>query len=177
MRDFVVEKGTAAFGTRLRRLSERLDRDVRELYRRHGFSFEPSWFPVFTALSELGPMSVGDLAERMGISHPAVSQIRAKLLKAGLVRVRADAGDQRRQMLQLTEKGKALVEKLRPLWTAITETTEQLCRESAPQLLHQLTKIEAALDDRSLIDRVARDPAKKTKRAPRAKGDKANANP
>ena len=55
------------------------------------------------------------------------------------MRVRADAADQRRQMLQLTEKGRALVNRLRPLWAAITQATEQLCRESAPQLLAQLT--------------------------------------
>jgi hypothetical protein len=42
MKDFVTEKGAAAFGTRLRRISERLDRDVRELYRLHGHNFEPS---------------------------------------------------------------------------------------------------------------------------------------
>jgi DNA-binding MarR family transcriptional regulator len=176
MRDFVIDKGTSAFGTRLRRLSERLDRDVRELYRLNGIEFEPSWYPVVIALAEIGPMSVGDLATRMRITHAAVSQIRAKLLKAGLVRVRADADDQRRQMLQLTEKGRALTNRLGPLWAAIAQTTERLCRDHAPELLAQLTAVDAALDQRSLLDRVTDVTARKIKRA-RIKGEKADASP
>lgn len=155
MNDFIAGKGHAAFGTRLRRLSERLDRDVRELYRAHGLDFEPSWFPVFVALSEVGAMSVGELAAHMRITHAAVSQIRGRLLKDGLVRVRADAADHRRQMLQLTERGEALIERLRPLWRAIAEVTEGLSRQHSPKLLEELSAFEAALDQRSLFARVS----------------------
>lgn len=154
MSDFVARKGHAAFGTRLRRLSERLDRDVRELYRARGIDFEPSWFPVFASLSEMGAMSVGELAAHMRITHAAVSQIRGRLLKNGMVRVRADASDHRRQMLQLTERGDALAERLRPLWRAIADVTEALNRQFAPQLLVELSALEAALDQRSLFVRV-----------------------
>jgi MarR family transcriptional regulator, organic hydroperoxide resistance regulator len=155
MSDFIKGKGHAAFGTRLRRLSERMDRDVRELYRAQGLDFEPSWFPVFAALSELGAMSVGELATHMRITHAAVSQIRGRLLKDGLVRVRADASDHRRQMLQLTERGQALVERLRPLWSAIADVTETMNRRHSPKLLAELNAFEAALDRRSLFARVS----------------------
>lgn len=154
MNDFIKSKGHGAFGTRLRRLSERMDRDVRELYRAHGFDFEPSWFPVFAALSELGAMSVGELAAHMRITHAAVSQIRGRLLKDGLVRVRADAADHRRQMLQLTERGEALAERLRPLWRTIAEVTEALNQQVSPKLLAELSAFEGALDQRSLFVRV-----------------------
>jgi len=167
MSDFVIEKGTAAFGTRLRRLSERLDRDVRELYRRHGHDFEPSWFPVFVALAEEGPMSVGGLAGRMGISHAAVSQIRGKLSKAGLVHARADVADHRRQLLQLTARGRALAKRLAPLWAMIARATDEICRERAPRLLQQLEALEAALDERSLLDRVV--PRRRVRSPSRAK--------
>src|SRR5262245_35499547 len=176
MRDLAAEKGTAAFGTRLRRLSERLDRDVRALYRAHSIDFEPSWFPVFVALSEAGPMSVGELAERMGITHAAVSQIRGKLIKAGLVRVRADVSDARRQMLQLTERGQALVKRLKPLWAGVAQATDALCKQYAPQLLQQMSALEAALDERSLFERVAGDSAR-AKRAGQLRGEKRYASP
>jgi DNA-binding MarR family transcriptional regulator len=157
MSDFITDKGSAAFGTRLRRLSERLDRDVRELYREQGVEFEPSWYPVVVSLDEIGPMSVGELASDMHISHAAVSQIRGKLLKSGLVIGRADMADHRRQMLRLTRKGQALVDRLRPLWKAIARVTEELNRLHSPHLLSELTALEAALDDRSLFDRVSDD--------------------
>ena len=76
---------------------------MREIYRARGIEFEPSWFPIFAALEELGPLSVGEVAARTGVSHAAVSQIRAKLLAEGLIVVKADAADQRRQMLQVSE--------------------------------------------------------------------------
>lgn len=155
MSDFITGKGSAAFGTRLRRLSERLDRDVRELYRAQGVDFEPSWYPVVIALDEIGAMSVGELASHMHISHAAVSQIRGKLLKSGLVAVRDDTTDHRRQMLRLTRKGQVLVERLRPLWKAIAHVTEQLNRLHAPHVLRELMALESALDDRSLFDRVS----------------------
>ena len=154
MADFVKGRGVGAFGTRLRRLSERLDRDIRELYRARGIDFEPSWFPVFAAIDELGPLSVGDMAAYTGVSHAAVSQIRAKLLYEGLIVVKADDADLRRQMLHMTPKGKALLSRMRPLWRAIAEATEALCEESSPNILRDLDGVEAALDRTNMQKRV-----------------------
>ena len=50
MRDYIRQRGAAAFGTRLRRLSERLDREVQAIYRERAIAFEPRWFPIVTAL-------------------------------------------------------------------------------------------------------------------------------
>lgn len=154
MSDFIKGRGVGAFGTRLRRLSERLDRDIREAYRARGIEFEPTWFPVFAALDELGPRSVGELAAHTGVSHAAVSQIRGKLLYEGWIVVKADSADLRRQMLQITPKGRVLIARLRPLWRAIAEATEALCKESAPNILTNLDGIEAALDRTSMLQRV-----------------------
>src|ERR1700749_3152951 len=60
MTDIIREQGTAAFGTRLRRLSERLDRQVQALYRAHDVGFEPRWYPVVTMLHAHGGLSVGE---------------------------------------------------------------------------------------------------------------------
>jgi DNA-binding MarR family transcriptional regulator len=100
-------------------------------------------------------MSVGELAERMKISHAAVSQIRGKLTKARLVAARADVVDHRRQLLQLTARARSLAERLTPLWAAIARTTDEICRAHAPRLLQQLDALEAALDESSLLDRVS----------------------
>ncbi len=153
MSDFVREKGVAAFGTRLRRLSERLDREVQGLYRAAGLDFEPRWYPVVTALMERGPATVGALAESIGVSHAAVSQVRASLAERGLVRTECDPHDHRRQILALTESGMAAVERLRPLWRAVTAATNELCEE-APALLAGLEGLESALARKGLGARV-----------------------
>jgi len=155
MTDYIRQKGTAAFGTRLRRLSERLDRQVLALYREHDSAFQPRWFAVVNALCDQGVMSVGEIASLLGITHAAVSQLRGELIKAGLVQVRSDPSDGRRQLLELSSAGKRTVVKLQPLWTAIAAATEALCAEVAPRLLDDLGRIEDAVEHKSIAVRTA----------------------
>jgi DNA-binding MarR family transcriptional regulator len=152
--DFVRQKGTAAFGTRLRRLSERLDREVEAIYRAHGVAFQPRWFPVISALAEEGEASVGELAAKLGITHVAISQVRGELIAQGLIRVKSDPADKRRQLLALSPKGRRYAEKLSPLWRTIAVATDALLASAAPNLLTALGKIEAALDAQSMIERL-----------------------
>jgi DNA-binding MarR family transcriptional regulator len=154
--DFIRQKGSTAFGTRLRRLSQGLDRQVEELYRANGVEFQPRWFPVITALIEHGEASVGELASMIGITHAAISQVRSELIAAGLVRVKPDTADKRRQLLALSPKGKRYAEDLAPLWHAIAAATDALLAEAAPQLLTVLDKLEAALSAQPMAERVTK---------------------
>jgi MarR family transcriptional regulator, organic hydroperoxide resistance regulator len=155
MPDYIQQKGPAALGTRLRRLSEQMDREIQNVYGEYDLGFEPRWFPIVSALSEYGPLSVGDLADLIGVSHPAVSQLRVELVNARLVRCKADPTDGRRQLIVLTPGGKRQVSKLRPIWDAITEATKQLCSEAAPHFLNEIDRIEAALREKSMKTRVS----------------------
>jgi len=167
MADFIRQKGTAAFGTRLRRLSERLDREVEAIYAAHGVAFQPRWFPVISALAEKGEASVGELAAMIGITHAAISQVRGELITAGLIRVKTDPADKRRQLLTLSVKGQRYAETLAPVWRAITAATEALLAGAAPGLIATLDRIESALDTQSMIERVGA-PAPQTKRGKHA---------
>ncbi|MFI4902505.1 MAG: MarR family winged helix-turn-helix transcriptional regulator [Burkholderiales bacterium] len=170
MRDYIRQRGTAAFGTRLRRLSERVDREVQAIYRERALAFEPRWFPIVSALHAHRTLSVGDLAELIGVTHAAVSPLRAELIAAGLVRTRPDRADQRRLLVELTPGGRRMVARLLPLWTAIADGTALLCAEAAPDLLDELDRIEAALGERSLKDRVALALDAEARNAPPAQG-------
>ena len=151
--DFVRDPDVRAFGTRLRRLSERIDREVQEIYREAGVGFEPRWFAVVAALRE-GPASVGELAGRIGVTHAAVSQVRGALAEQGLLQARTDAADQRRQVLELTEAGRQTAARLEPLWDAIAAATRDLLQETAPSLSDEMRRVEAALGERGLKARV-----------------------
>src|ERR1700722_15119766 len=90
--DYLATHGINALGSRLRRLLERLDRDVAAIYRAANICFEARWFPVFIALHDNGPLTVGALSERLGVTHAAISQGRAALGAEGLIAAtRADA--------------------------------------------------------------------------------------
>ena len=143
------------FGSRLRRLLERMDREVLAVYRAAGERFEPRWYGVFAALRDDGPLTVGDLSARLGISHAAVSQIRARLEAEGLIRGRTDPRDGRRQVLSLTEQGDETATRLAPLWSAIAAAVGDILATHAPTLPADLDGLERAIEQRSLAARVA----------------------
>lgn len=147
-------RDTVALGSRLRRLVDRLDRDVAAVYRAAGVRFEPRWYPVFIALRDDGPLTVGELAERLGVTHAAVSQVRTALEGEGLIASRPDPDDGRRQTLSLTARGRKSAERLQPLWSAILATSDRLLADEAPGLLRALDRLEAALDRRGFQARL-----------------------
>src|SRR5437868_4221001 len=116
--DYSRAAGGAALGARLRRLSERLDRDATRIYARQGIRFEQRWFGVLNQLVIHGSMSIGELAQALNITHVSVSQTSRSLATAGIVSSVTAPADARRRSLRLTAKGAALVARLAPLWSA-----------------------------------------------------------
>ena len=153
VRDYPRSQGGAAIGARLRRLSERIDREADQVYRDLGIEFEQRWFGLLNALAMSGPLSVGEIAQTLGITHAAVSQTRASLQARGLVAADADPADARRRALRLTPDGQALVARLRPTWDALNAVARELNRE-AGDAIETLERLEAALDRQSLVARL-----------------------
>lgn len=112
--------GILALGTRLQRLSERLRKEGTLVYQAHGIDFEPKWFPVIYALHLRPLLSVVEVAEEIGYTHPSTISLLKELEKIKLVRSKKDKADERKRMLELTPKGKKLVEDMQPVWQAIT---------------------------------------------------------
>ena len=159
--DYISSAGAAAIGARLRRLSERIDREAHELHTAFGVpGFEQRWFGLLNQLDLAGPLSVGELATKLGISHVSVSQSRASLERAGHIHLVADPNDGRRRHLCLTPAGRALVARLRPLWVAMADAAVELDND-AGDILEPLRKLETALDAQSLFDRTRRHLASK----------------
>ncbi|MCA3255393.1 MAG: MarR family transcriptional regulator [Alphaproteobacteria bacterium] len=150
--DYPQSRGGAALGARLRRLSERIDRDADRLYAELGVEFEQRWFGVLNQLALNGPMAVGQLADALGVSHAAISQTRASLLGKRLIEIGDDVHDARKRVLRLSADGVALVRRLAPVWGALEAVASDLAA-SAPGLIEALDRLEAALDRRSLRDR------------------------
>ena len=132
-----------------------MDREVLAVYRAAGERFEPRWYAVFAALRDQGPLTVGELSRRLGISHAAVSQIRTALEAEDLIRGAADPWDGRRQVLSLTARGRETAERLAPLWSAIAAAVGEILAEHAPTLPADLDALEQAIDRRGLAARVS----------------------
>ncbi len=150
--DFSRSQGGAAIGARLRRLSETLDYDAVRVYGALGIRFEQRWFGVLNQLDREGPLSVGDLAARLKITHVSVSQTRQSLEKAGIIVAEPDQADARRRLLTLTREGCALIASVRPLWQALDQAALALNAE-AGEAVTALDRLDDALAAGSLFDR------------------------
>jgi len=152
--DYSRDAGGAALGARLRRASERMDRDATRIYATRNMHFEQRWYGILNQLVVNGPMSIGAIADALRITHVSVSQASRSLEKAGLVVSQSVPSDARRRELALTAKGHALVAELAPLWTAFNDAAAELNAE-AGNVVALLDRLDDALDRRSLFDRIA----------------------
>lgn len=153
--DYPRSQGSAAIGARLRRLSDRLDRETGAVYVAAGVRFEQRWFGLLNQLRINGPMSVGDIATALGVTHVAVSQTRAALLRKKLVVVTADPADARRNVLRLSAAGQRLAEQLSGTWQLLNDVGRELDRE-AGGLVAAIERLERALDQEGVSARVER---------------------
>lgn len=152
--DFSRDAGGGALGARLRRLSEQIDRDATRIYAARGIEFEQRWFGPLNQIVHNGPLAVGEIAEKLHITHVSVSQAARSLEIAGLVASRPDVADGRRRVLYLTPEGHARVRELAPIWAAFQKAAATLDGE-AGGVVPILNRLDDALTRMSLFDRIS----------------------
>jgi len=148
VQDIVRELGYLTLGSRLKRIGERLQGQAQLVLEDSGISLPSSHFPLLAALDRLGPLSVGELAEAIGISQPAVTRMLDRLESEGLVKSNPPARDRRIRPVALTKAGAKLIFRAkRSVWPKIEAAVAEACAGAgaAGPLLTQLTALEAAL--------------------------------
>src|ERR1700735_4305957 len=149
--------GYLVLGSRLRRLSESFLAEINRAYQNEGIDFEASWFPVFYLLSKNDSLSIKELSEQTEVSHPAASQLITNLKNKKLVMSATCTDDGRRQLVQISDKGRQLLEQMLPSWDATLLAMDELlvdepgCRE----LLPAISSIESAFRSANLADRIS----------------------
>ena len=154
--NFYESLGFLVFGSRLRRLSEAFLSEVNKTYQAAGIDFDASWFPVFYLLSQTDSLSIKELSEATGVSHPAASQLVTNLKSKKLLKTTTASDDGRRQMVQLTKAGHALLEKIIPVWEALRLTMEELvlAEPECAHILPAISSIEKTFRAVSLSDKI-----------------------
>lgn len=154
--DFIASLGFLAIGSRMRRLTDMMWRDVREIYEEYDIEFEPRWFPVFCLLSQNDAVTISEIARELGYTHPAVVQIANAMEKKQLVRSTQQDGDKRTRALTLTSHGRELLKKIQPAWDEIRAGVEEICVSASADLLSTLARMEEAVQEEPLTVRAAR---------------------
>ena len=140
--NFYESLGHLVLGSRLRRLSEAFLSEINKTYQAAGIEFDASWFPVFYLLSKNESLSIKELSDTTGVSHPAASQLVANLKSKKLLKTTTCTDDGRRQLVQLTKAGHALLERILPVWEALSLTMNELVM-AEPECQHLLPAIAA----------------------------------
>ena len=80
------------------------------MIRRAGIRLDRALFPLLIGVERLGPIGVGDLADRVGRDYTTVSRQIAKLDSLGLVARAASEKDGRVRVASITPKGKSMTD-------------------------------------------------------------------
>ncbi|WP_343615959.1 MarR family winged helix-turn-helix transcriptional regulator [Flavobacterium sp.] len=145
--NIIDESGILAISTRLQRLSEQLRKDGALVYKSYGIDFEPKWFPVIYTLHHKDTLSVVEIANEIGYTHPSTISLLKELEKLKLIRSKKDKIDERKRLIQLTSKGQELVLQMKPVWevmkSALSEITDnqnnllKAIEEAENKIMHQ----------------------------------------
>jgi len=148
--------GYLVLGSRLRRLSEGFLSEINRAYQNAGIDFDASWFPVFYLLSKNDNLSIKELSEQTEVSHPAASQLITNLKKRKLVTSVTCADDGRRQLVQLTDSGRELLQQILPMWDAVLSAMTELVNEdeACKELLPAIAALENAFRSVNLSERI-----------------------
>jgi DNA-binding MarR family transcriptional regulator len=146
--------GKMALATRLRMLSERMMEEAEQIYTLYDIELKPKWFPVFYVLSEFKKKSITSIAREIGHSHPSVSAITREMVKAGIVKESKDKKDGRKNMLELTEKGKALAVRIQVQYEDINSAVEEALSQTQHDVWKAMSEFEYLLDQKSMLERV-----------------------
>jgi DNA-binding MarR family transcriptional regulator len=152
----IDEAGILAIATRLQRLSENLRKDGSLIYKAYGVEFEPRYFPVIFVLHAKPLLSIVQLADEIGYSHPSTITLLKDLEKRGFVESKKDQHDERKRMVRLTPKGRTLVKRIQPVWQIMIRALDDLLT-TQNNLLTAITEVEARMEEQGFYQRAKKE--------------------
>lgn len=150
--NIIDESGILAISTRLQRLSEQLRKDGAMIYKSFGIDFEPKWFPVIFTLHHKKMLSVVEIANEIGYTHPSTISLLKELEKQKLIQSKKDKQDERRRLIILSPKGIELIEKMKPVWELVSKVLGEIA-DNQNHLLAAINEAEAKIAEQSFYQR------------------------
>lgn len=136
-RDTATNAETAA------RLRVAIARLARQLRQHSPGGLTPSQWSALAMVDAHGPLRIGDLAEREGVSAPTATRVVASLEEVGLLSRTSDPSDRRTSYIALTEEGRDKLESTRRLQS--TELVQRLS-DMPPQDVRRLVELLPILE-------------------------------
>ncbi|TNE55931.1 MAG: MarR family transcriptional regulator [Bacteroidetes bacterium] len=148
--DFIKTLDYAGFTARIKRLSDGLIYDARKLYEYLDIGIEPNWHLIFLLLKKEKQLTVTEIAQQLGFTHPAIIKIIRKMKELGYAQSHVDPEDSRKQLIQLTQKGLDELPDFEEKWKKISLAVQEMVD---PGLMQKLNELEQMLSEQSLYER------------------------
>ncbi len=96
-------------------------------------------FGILMQLHYRGDCAVGDISERFDITNAAASQLVDKLVQSGLIQREEDPKDRRAKLLNLTDKGKELIQQgIEDRYRWVNQLTTKLTADDRAKVVEAL---------------------------------------
>ncbi|HVX69774.1 MAG TPA: MarR family transcriptional regulator [Mycobacteriales bacterium] len=141
-RDTLTHAETAA------RLRVAIARLARQLRQHSPGGLTPSQWSALAMVDSSGPLRIGDLAEREGVSAPTATRVVASLEDLGLLSRATDPADRRTSYIALTDVGREKLESTRRSQsTQLVQRLSELPAQDVRRLVELLPLLESLLTD------------------------------
>ena len=151
--DLLAGYGVGFLGSRLKRLAERMQTDAAEVARWFDLPVQPSQMSMLMTIRLHGPITVGELAERLHLAQPTVTRALGGL--KDFIETRPVEGDQRSRRLALTQAGEALMVRVQTeLLPRVEPAAAELVEGLSGDFMQGLAVVEARLEEKSLLARI-----------------------
>lgn len=150
--EFYNDLGYLGYTMRLKRLSDNIIHSGRKLYQDLEMDIEPNWFIVFRSLKGGKQLTVTEIAEQVGLSHPSLVAIVQAMSKKGFIESTRHPEDSRKRSLSLSKKGVKQMEVYEKIWSAGSEAM-QSALEGLKAMEH-LSALEDMFESRDFRARV-----------------------
>ena len=138
---------------RLQKLSKALQAESKKIYKKSSINVDQRSYQLLFLLQQNGDLSIKSISSNLNFTHPAAVQIVNKLIKGRLV-VKYDLPEDKRvTMIQITDKGKDVIHKLRFTVEKIDQSYQDLINEVDPKFIVILDMIEEKIKSKSLLER------------------------
>ncbi|WP_144391366.1 bifunctional helix-turn-helix transcriptional regulator/GNAT family N-acetyltransferase [Pleionea sediminis] len=150
----IKDYGILTLGSYLRKISDLLYREVDEIYSNQKLEMPARSVPCLILIKDSGQLPITVLAEKLGQSHSAISQMTKKLMEHDLVFDSIDPADERRRLVNLTPKGYEYLDKLEPIFHQIRRQLNVMLNEQGQDLIQLLSSFEDEQVNQPLHSRV-----------------------
>ena len=151
-KDFLKELGYRALDNRLKRISDRMSHDTRKFFKQIDIDVEPSWHLVFKLLRDYKRLTMVEIAQHLGYTHPSMVVMLKKMTIKGYIVSEKDVKDKRKQIIKLTQKSIDLLPELEQIWNSCEDAIYKMLNEDL-SILKYLDDIEASLKSIPLNER------------------------